>query len=161
MNHSRQSVEDVYLGYISIVRMPEPHAYRAGILITDNQTMPMECYITDPLRLDSLQTSLYGMSIRAYLSNQVFFPSLIETITIPPHLFFTDDKSDLAARGIFGVPFVYLNPISEEVLLQCALGFDDDLQQAEALLEQCQTDILADPFLRLNTLLRQYARVNQ
>ncbi|MDY3558290.1 hypothetical protein R5W23_004985 [Gemmata sp. JC673] len=100
------------LAFIDICKFDSDH-YRAGILVTDRFTDPIEFRCSSPVRPTALQKILWGRRLTAHLFCHVFGKPLIECLNPRPDLVLARVSQLLGIRAVTGAPTVLVSPKPE------------------------------------------------
>jgi hypothetical protein len=82
--------------------------YRAGALITDESTKPLEFRITSDLNIDKLQEILYGEALEDVLFKERFSIQLIKSMQERFDIVLTKEKNLLSLRKEIDFPVVHI-----------------------------------------------------
>lgn len=74
------------IAFLEILAFDNGEAYRGAVLLTQEQTVPLEFYLTDPLRPNHIQKLLYGAIFDSYLKFEVFGKPLLSNLSIKPDI---------------------------------------------------------------------------
>jgi len=91
----------------------EEDNYRAGVLVTDEKTKPLEFRITTSLNIDQLQKILYGESLKEILFKERFGIELLNALKESYDLVLIKDKSLLILREKINKPVVFIQKYDE------------------------------------------------
>lgn len=82
--------------------------YRAGVLVTDRSTRPLEFRITSDLNIDQLQQILYGEALEDILFKEKFSIQLLKSLQEDYDILLTKEKSLLSLRKSIDKPVVHI-----------------------------------------------------
>ena len=74
------------IAFLDIMEFDSGEAFRGAVLLTEEQTVPLEFYLTDPLRPNPLQRLLYGAIFEEYLKFEVFGKPLLSNLSTRPDI---------------------------------------------------------------------------
>ncbi|WP_051654777.1 hypothetical protein [Persephonella sp. IF05-L8] len=92
-----------YINFYSVENL-----FRAGVLITDESTKPVEFRITSDLNIDKLQEILYGDTLHEILFREKFSIQLLLSMQEDYDFVLTKEKSLLNIRKDIGKPIVHI-----------------------------------------------------
>ncbi len=96
----------MHFAYIDFVETKQGH--RAGILITDETTKPVEFRVTTNVNIDELQKILYGESLETVLYKERFTTELVQSLKEDFDILFTKEKDLLSLREEIGKPILFI-----------------------------------------------------
>jgi hypothetical protein len=135
-------------------------AYRAGVLLTDGATNPLEFRCTDAVCPTVTQKLLWGARLISHVSTEVLGKPLIDSLTSRVDVVLTRQELLLPLRSLVTIPVVQLlsaphgndcSPLPGSTLfLRATNGHADDIEATVALLAEaaCLADLL-EPFDRV------------
>ncbi|WP_457621880.1 hypothetical protein [Persephonella sp.] len=94
------------LAYINF--LIEDGNYRAGVLLTDQSTKPVEFRITTGLNIDQLQEILYGEALKEVLYKEKFTIQLLNSLQEDYDVVLVKDRSLLSIRKEIEKPVVHI-----------------------------------------------------
>ncbi len=94
------------LAYINF--LIEDENYRAGVLLTDETTKPVEFRITTNLNIDQLQEILYGESLKEVLYKERFTVQLLNALQEEYDIVLVKDRSLFSIRKEIEKPVVHI-----------------------------------------------------
>ncbi|WP_456392392.1 hypothetical protein [Persephonella sp.] len=94
------------IAYINFYSME--NVYRAGVLITDESTRPVEFRVTSNLDVDRLQEILYGEALQEVLYKERFTVQLLNALQEDYDIVLTKEKSLLSIRKEIDKPVVHI-----------------------------------------------------
>ena len=92
--------------YIDFVETKQGH--RAGILVTDEATKPIEFRVTTNVKIDELQKILYGESLETVLYKERFAVELVQSLQEDFDVLLTKEKDILSLREEVGKPILFV-----------------------------------------------------
>ncbi len=95
------------IGYLDFLHIDEE--YKAGILVADKNTKPVEFRATTNLEIDELQKILYGDVLEDSIIKENFAIDLIKALKIKPDLVLVKEKELLEIRNKVNVPIGYIS----------------------------------------------------
>jgi hypothetical protein len=164
--------------FLASLRFEDGKAVRGALLLTDQDTKPLEFRCTNPIRPTQLQTILYGSSLQEHVMVQLIGLPLLSSVKDKLHLVLVHEPEFLKVREKVSTPIVRISregavAISSEkdiapLLLMSKSGrfdpitltphpkFDGDREQAKALLAEVFNSYdLVEPFNRIGKALEQ------
>ena len=96
------------IGYLDFLYL-DGGIQKAGILVADKNTKPIEFRATTSLEIDELQRILYGDVLEETLIKENFALDLIKALKIKPDLVLVKDKELLEIRSKVNVPIGYIS----------------------------------------------------
>ncbi|WP_457639013.1 hypothetical protein [Persephonella sp.] len=94
------------IAYINFYSMES--RFRAGVLVTDASTRPLEFRITSNLDIDKLQEILYGEALQEVLYKERFTVQLLKALQTDYDIVMTKEKSLLSIRKEIDKPVVHI-----------------------------------------------------
>ncbi len=94
------------LAYIDFLETKK--GYKAGVLVTDETTKPLEFRVTTNVKIDELQKILYGESLENILYKERFAVELINSLQEDFDILLTKEKSLLSLREEIGKPILFI-----------------------------------------------------
>lgn len=101
------------LAYLDFCKF-DPDYIRAGVLVTNETSDPIEFRCTNPVRPTRLQQLLWGGRLKGHLFCQVFGKPLIDSLTPPPDLVLTRTRQLLDLRALLGLPVACISDKPEQ-----------------------------------------------
>lgn len=92
-------MSDLKLGFLVACSFEEGKAIRGAILITDDQTKPIEFRVTSPIRPTSFQKTLYGKILLEHILVDLVTLPLLDSIKEKPDILIVRDTTFLNANG--------------------------------------------------------------
>ncbi len=96
----------MHFAYIEFVETKQGH--RAGVLVTDETTKPVEFRVTTNVKIDELQKILYGESLETVLYKERFTIELIHSLQEEFDILLTKEKDILSLREEIGKPILFI-----------------------------------------------------
>jgi hypothetical protein len=84
--------DDVTPGYLVVDLSPEGVCV-GGLMVTDENGLPLDFRFTDPITPTRLQRVLYGGALERYLRADVVAGTLLSSIEVLPTVLFVDDEA--------------------------------------------------------------------
>ena len=148
--------------------------YRAGVLITDESTKPLEFCITSNLDVDRLQEILYGEALQEVLYKERFTVQLLNALQEDYDIVLTKEKNLLSIRKEIDKPVVHiqkydqfmpLNRLSHKVVnihdrfepLYISVNREDEkklVSISNSLQEMYRNFNIMEPFSRIEKALK-------
>ena len=94
-------------GYLDFLYI-DGNIQKAGILVVDKNTKPLEFRATTSLEIDELQKILYGDVLEETLIKENFAVDLIKSLKIKPDLVLVKDRELLEIRNKVNIPLGYI-----------------------------------------------------
>ena len=104
------------LAFLDILEFEGGQVYRGAVLMTQEKTVPLEFYLTDPLRPNPIQKVLYGAVFEEYLKFEVFGKPLLKCM-------FTRNGK-LWAQLQCGIGFGFIETIGRDDRIEIILLFE-------------------------------------
>ena len=117
----------VRLGFLTFVQAQDSGSGRGALLVTDEETRPLEFRCTTPIKPNPLQRMLYGQTLRSYIAADLVGEPLLGAIQEKPLLIVVREPLFLKLRSKINVPTVCLRRQGEQI---SAVASQDRLQQA-------------------------------
>ncbi len=170
---------EVNILFIASQRFEAGKAVRGAMLLTDQDTKPLEFRCTNPIRPTSLQTVLYGQMLDSHVAVELIGVPLVNSLKQPPTLVVVREPELLGLRSKIATPVVLLTKESaismdsdsdgrrtsllssasgqfDPVVLVAHSDFGDDIGVSMPLLTKVFNRFdLIEPFNRINTALEQ------
>lgn len=167
------------LGYLSWRHSPETRHYTGGLLVVSEEGFPREFRCTEPVRATSVQSILYGDSLRRYVLSTLIGGNLWQALQRrPPVLLINDRELWCVEEGIeapMGLmlpaddaermlemgdaqgsedSFMVNLPEGEQVVVSVRGGSASAVSTCEQLISQCSTRMnIYEPFSRVDAVL--------
>jgi len=106
INTFREVITAMRIAYIDFYSLE--NVYRAGVLITDESTKPVEFRITSNLNVDKLQEILYGEALQEVLYKERFTTQLLNALQEDYEIVLTKEKNLLSIRKEIDKPVVHI-----------------------------------------------------
>lgn len=90
-------------------------AVRGGMLVTDDQTKPLEFRCTSPIRPTRLQKVLYGKLLHPHMLIELIATPLVRSASEQPHIILVRDKEILKLQDKVNIPVVWLGLNEEDI----------------------------------------------
>ncbi|WP_293446524.1 hypothetical protein [Persephonella sp.] len=87
--------------------------YRAGALITDSSTRPVEFRVTSDLNIDKLQEILYGEALQEVLYKERFTVQLLKSMQEEYDIVLIKDKNLMSIRNEINIPVVHIQKFDQ------------------------------------------------
>lgn len=89
------------------------NSFRAGILIVDEKTKPLEFRITSKLSVDELQKIIYGETLKDFVLIEKMVLELINSTDINIDFVLVNDKKLISIRKSVNFPVFYIEKFDE------------------------------------------------
>ncbi len=103
MSTSPASNESLRLGFLTAIYL-DNRGHVAGLLVTNKYGRPLEFQCTAPVRPNRAQELLYGPTLVPFLLGELLSKTLVERITVKPHVLLTDMPEILDSRPHVSLP---------------------------------------------------------
>ena len=103
MSTASASNEPLRLGFLTAIHL-DHRGHVAGLLVTNKYGRPLEFQCTAPVRPNRAQELLYGPTLVPFLLGELLSKTLVERITIKPHVVLTDMSEILDSRPHVSLP---------------------------------------------------------
>ena len=87
--------------------------FRAGALITDSSTRPVEFRVTSDLNIDKLQEILYGEALQDVLYKERFTIQLLKSLQEDYDIVLTKEKNLISIRNEIGKPVIHIQKFDQ------------------------------------------------
>ncbi|MBI1344856.1 hypothetical protein GC163_01055 [bacterium] len=104
---STNTQEQFRLGFLTAVEDAE-RGMVGGLLVTNKFGRPLEFQCTTPVKPNRTQQILYGHTLRPYLLSEVVGKTLIDKISVQPHLVLVESEELLSLREFISIPVACL-----------------------------------------------------
>jgi len=167
------------LGYLSWRHSAETRHYTGGLLVVSEEGFPQEFRCTEPVRATSVQSILYGDSLRRYVLSTLIGANLWQALEHrPPVLLINDRELWCVEEGIEAAiglvlpaedaertlemedaqgsedSFMVNLPDGEQVVVSVHGGSPSAVSTCEQLISQCSTRMnIFEPFSRVDAVL--------
>lgn len=142
------------LAFLDILEFDGGNVFRGAVLLTQEETVPLEFYLTDPLKPNPLQKVLYGAIFEEYLKFEVFGKPLIENLATKPEIVLVRESRLLNLVETSEIPLALIT--SDNVVKSVVSGknFEDKIlkKEIEALSKKSN---LYEPFDRISAAVTQ------
>jgi len=152
------------LGFLAAVEDAE-RGVVGGLLVTNRFGRPLEFQCTTPVKPNRTQEILYGPTLRPFLLAEVIGRTLVDKVSVKPHLVLTESSELLELRTHIDIPVASLVVEQSEDEIGLPLGqqrllfhgdFEDDPRQIQQRAKQVpDTADLKEPFERIREALAE------
>jgi hypothetical protein len=158
--------EQFRLGFLAAVEEAE-RGIVGGLLVTNRFGRPLEFQCTTPVKPNRTQQILYGPTLRPYLLAEVIGRTLLDKVSVKPHLVLVEAAELLDLRSQIEIPVASLAepPQKDELHSLFQLGmqwlafspeFADDVDHIQQQRDQVPTSAdLKEPFERIREALTE------
>jgi len=119
------------IAFLDILEFNSGESYRGAVLLTQEQTVPIEFYLTDPLRPNPLQKLLYGAIFEEYLKFEVFGKPLLSNLSSKPEIVFVRETALLNLVDTSEIPLALMTPENSLKSLVCGKNYEDKILRKE------------------------------
>ena len=125
------------IAFLDIMEFDAGEIYRGAVLLTQEQTVPLEFYLTDPLRPNPLQRLLYGAIFEEYLKFEVFGKPLLSNLSTQPEIVLVRESTLLHLVEDSEIPLGLITPENAIEQLVCDKSYEDKIlkKEIEGLIE--------------------------
>ena len=169
-------MEPLKIGFLSNRKFDDDAAVRGAILVTNEQTKPLEFRVTGPVRPTNFQKTLYGEVLMDHILVELLARSLFDALDQKPDIVIVREPLFLGANDIQTIPVVrifsdgevrftgtntseQINSLSgkyEPILVETSRALEPRLPEfRKQLSEVFSNRNLLEPFDRINTALQQ------
>lgn len=155
--------EQFRLGFLTAVEDAE-RGVVGGLLVTNRFGRPLEFQCTTPVKPNRTQQILYGPTLRPYLLTEVIGRTLLDKVSVKPHLVLTESPELLELRAQIDMPVASLVPAEadssamalgkQRLVFHEAHADDRELIQRQAGQVPTSAD-LQEPFDRIREALTE------
>jgi hypothetical protein len=153
------------LGFLAAVEDAE-RGVVGGLLVTNRFGRPLEFQCTTPVKPNRTQQILYGPTLRPYLLTEVIGRTLLDKVSVKPHLVFIETPELLDLRPQVDIPvatFAAKSQSDEENLLKLGqqwLLFHTEHGEDRESVQKRQSQVpdsadLKEPFERIREALSE------
>jgi len=96
-------LDDLRLGFLASIEVSE-RGYVGGLLVTNRFGRPLEFQCTSPVKPNRSQQILYGETLVPYILSDLIGRTLLEKVSIKPHIVLTEQSELLELRELVSVP---------------------------------------------------------
>jgi len=168
---STTAQEQFRLGFLTAVEDAD-RGMVGGLLVTNKFGRPLEFQCTTPVKPNRTQQILYGHTLRPYLLSEVVGRTLVEKISVQPHLILVESEELLSLREFISIPVASLEPADSAAdhaslalklgkqRLRFAPGTESDCDSIRKASGQVpETADLLEPFDRIREALAETLKV--
>ena len=119
------------IAFLDIMEFDWGEAFRGAVLLTEEQTVPLEFYLTDPLRPNPLQRLLYGAIFEEYLKFEVFGKPLLSNLSTRPDIVLVRESTLLHLVDVSEIPLGLITPNNTVEHLVCDKSYEDKILKKE------------------------------
>lgn len=119
------------IAFLDILEFDAGEVYRGAVLLTQEKTVPLEFYLTDPLRPNPLQRMLYGSIFEEYLKFEVFGKPLLSNLSTKPEVVFVREMTLLNLVDTSEIPLALITPDNAMDSLICGKNYEDKILRKE------------------------------
>ncbi|KAA0223716.1 hypothetical protein EDS67_25470 [candidate division KSB1 bacterium] len=139
------------LAFFDIIALEDDKVFRAGILLTKPDTVPLEFHLTDCVRPTTAQKILYGAIFERHLKVEVFGKPLLEALTEKPDAVITKELEIFQyVEGALDYPVVLISSKNDiQSISENHNGYIAELKKIS------QKQNLFEPFERIQKVILQ------
>ena len=143
------------LAFLDLATFEEGVALRAGCLVTDALTRPLEFRVSGAVRPTSLQKVLYGDTLQEYICNDLLGIPLLQSLEVKPEFVLVREAEFLKLRPRVGMPVLWARaPVDGQFVLQAFPGYEKEAEAGrDALPRRLRGRNIMEPFIRIRTAL--------
>jgi len=99
--------DEFRLGFLTAVEVAD-RGYVGGLLVTNRHGRPLEFQCTTPVKPNRTQQILYGPTLVPFILGELIGCTLIEKVSVKPHLVLTEQAEILEVRNYVTIPVACL-----------------------------------------------------
>jgi hypothetical protein len=99
-------MDELFLGFLSSYEFEEGKSIRGAILVTDNQTKPLEFRVTSPIRPTNFQKTLYGKILKEHILVELITIPILDSLKRKPNIIIVRDPIFLNANSKQKIPII-------------------------------------------------------
>ena len=99
--------DEFRLGFLTAVEVAD-RGYVGGLLVTNRHGRPLEFQCTTPVKPNRTQQILYGPTLVPFILGELIGCTLIEKVSVKPHLVLTEQSEILEVRNHVTIPVACL-----------------------------------------------------
>ncbi|OGO13770.1 MAG: hypothetical protein A2Y93_12555 [Chloroflexi bacterium RBG_13_68_17] len=143
------------LAFLDLATFEEGVALRAGCLVTDALTRPLEFRVSGAVRPTSLQKVLYGDTLQEYICNDLLGIPLLQSLEVKPEFVLVREAEFLKLRPRVGMPVLWARAtVDGQFVLQAFPGYEKEAEAGrDALPRRLRGRNIMEPFIRIRTAL--------
>jgi hypothetical protein len=126
--------DPLHLGFLTAIEVPEC-GFIGGLLVTNRFGRPLEFQCTAPVKPNRTQSILYGSTLVPFVVGELIGRTLVDKLTITPHLILTDYPEMLEVRGHVSIPVVCLD--TENIVISSPQDSATDANQPQPAESEC------------------------
>jgi hypothetical protein len=111
-------MEKQKIGFLSLYETETADSYVGGILVTDENGIPLEFKCTHSIKPTGIQKSLYGDKLKPYIAITLCGVPLLNNISSKPDILFIDIPYLLGLRAEISTPTFLIRRTGETINLQ-------------------------------------------
>lgn len=148
---------EISIGFLDLASFEDNAATRAGCLVTDQMTRPLEFRVSGAVRPTSLQQVLYGETLHEHICTELLGVPLLQSLEAEPDFVLVRDAEFLKVRPRVEVPVLWVRGTVEgQYVLQSFPGYDQEAEAArEALPKKLRGRGILEPFARVKKALEE------
>ena len=136
------------LAFLDILEFEGGQVYRGAVLMTQEKTVPLEFYLTDPLRPNPIQKVLYGAVFEEYLKFEVFGKPLLNNLSNKPDLILVRESGLLNLVSSNEMPIALMTDQNSVQSLVSGKNYEDQILKKE-IESMAKDNSLYEPFERI------------
>jgi hypothetical protein len=123
----------ITIGFLDIVTFSEEketnylEKYFGAILITDENSVPLEFRCTHPIKPSEIQKQLYGNMLLPYISINLCGLPLLKSLNIRPSILIVQKESFIEIRDNNDIPLIFIKPSGEILDIQSSSNDGNEL----------------------------------
>jgi hypothetical protein len=142
---------------------PSGNVFLGGLLITTRLGRPLEFQCTAPVEPNPTQVLLYGPTLKPYVLNELIGRTLLERVSLSPHVLLVDDPQLLDLRHVAKQPVACVCDLGQSHTMKVGrnglLLHREDLDDLATFTSACsqipQDADVAEPFERVRAALKE------
>jgi len=142
------------IAFLEILQFEDGNTYRGAVLLTQEKTVPLEFYLTDPLQPNPIQKVLYGAIFQDYLKFEVFGKPLLSNLSTKPDVVLVRESGLLNLIDSSEIPLALMQEGNKVEKLVSGKNFEDQILKKE-IESISQENSLYEPFERVNAAVMQ------
>ncbi len=124
--------EKFRIGFLTAVEV-EGAGFVGGLLVTNHFGRPLEFQCTTPVKPNKSQEILYGPTLVPYMLSDLIGKTLIEKVSVKPHIVLTEQSELLSLRENISIPVACVT--KEDSDSTSENGFENSQEQTEDRLQ--------------------------
>lgn len=159
---SKPGPDDLRIAFLAPLQ-PAENVFLGGLLVTNRLGRPLEFQCTEPVEPNRTQVLLYGPTLRPYVLTELIGRTLLERVSVEPHLLLVDSAEMLPLRKLVPIPLAVVaqeGASEEQSIGRQPATWHPHFPHDREIIRRCATLVprdadVAEPFERVRAALQE------